>query len=124
MTTMQSVDTDFDFDEWVKLAKEDPDAFESKRRQAIQEILDKTSPEIKRRMEGIQWQIDQIRSTSSNPMSSCLKISQMMWDNVLGENGLVEHMHRLNSPELVNTIKPKELATVTDIRTNGNNTKS
>ncbi|HIF51831.1 MAG TPA: DUF3135 domain-containing protein [Thiotrichaceae bacterium] len=124
MTTMQSVDTDFDFDEWVKLAKEDPDAFESKRKQAIQEILDDTSPEIKRRMEGIQWQIDQICSTSSNPMSSCLKISQMMWGNVLGENGLVEHMHRLNSPELVNTIKPKELATVTNIRTNGNNTKS
>lgn len=68
-------------------------------------------------MEGLQWQIDQIRSAAPNPMSSCLKISQMMWDNVLGENGLVEHMRRLSNPEqLVNSVKPKELADVIHIR--------
>lgn len=39
MTTMQSVNTEFDFDEWVRLAKEDPDAFESMRKRMIQEVL-------------------------------------------------------------------------------------
>ena len=66
---------DFDFDELARLAKENPDAFEDKRKQLIQEVIDKSSPEIRRRMQGLQWQIDQIRSTADNPMASCLKIS-------------------------------------------------
>lgn len=113
---MQSVNTEFDFDEWVRLAKDDPDAYENKRTEMIQEVIDSTSPEVKRRMQGLQWQIDQIRSTSTNPMSSCLKISQMMWDKVIGEDGLVDHMRQLSDPDQI--LKPKKLATVIDIRAN------
>lgn len=116
---MQSVNTEFDFDEWVRLAKDDPDAYENKRAEMIQEVIDSASPEVKRRMQGLQWQIDQIRSTSTNPMSSCLKISQMMWDKVIGEDGLVDHMHQLSDPDQIPKLnKPKELATVIDIRAN------
>ena len=110
---MQSVDTEFDFDEWAKMAKEDPDAFEEMRKRMIQDVIDSTSPEVKRRMQGLQWQIDKIRSTSSNPMASCLKISQMMWDNVLGEDGLLENMRMLSSPEEISKLKqPKQSATI------------
>jgi uncharacterized protein DUF3135 len=119
---MNSVNKDFDFDEWVKLAKEDPDAYEEMRKKMIQEVIDNTTPEIKRRMEGLQWQIDQVRSTSANPMSSCLKISKMMWDNVLGDDGLVDHMRRLSDPDqLPRSYKTKESATVINIRTDANN---
>lgn len=107
--------TEFDFDEWVRLAREDPDAYEDLRKQLIQEVIDNTSPEIKRRLQGLQWQIDQIRSTSANPMASCLRISQMMWDSVLGDHGLIEHMQQLSNPQTRNTSKPRELATVTRI---------
>lgn len=114
---MTSVNTEFDFDEWVRLAKENPDAYEDMRQKMIQEVIDSTSPEIKRRMEGLQWKIDQIRSTSTNPMASCLKISQMMWDNVLGEDGLLDHMRQLSDPEQIPKLKkPKESATVIDFR--------
>ena len=110
---MQNVDTDFDFDDWAKLAKEDPDAFENRRNQMIQDVIESTSPEVKRRMQGLQWQIDKIRSTSSNPMASCLKISQMMWDNVLGEDGLLENMRALNNPEQISKLRqPKESAEI------------
>lgn len=113
---MQSLDNDFNFDEWAKMAKEDPDAFEDMRKKMIQEVIDNTSPEIKRRMQGLQWQIDKIRSTSSNPMASCLKISQMMWDNVLGEDGLLENMRMLNNPqEIAKISKPKESATIINL---------
>jgi len=119
---MQNVNTEFDFDKWVKLAKENPDAYEEMRKKLIQEVIDRTSPEVRRRMEGLQWQIDQIRSTSTNPMSSCLKISQMMWDKVIGEEGLVEHMRRLSDPtQIPKANKPKELATVIDIRPSTDN---
>ena len=116
---MQRVNTEFDFDEWAKLAKEDPDAYERMREKMIQEVIDSTSPEIKRRMQGLQWKIDQIRSTSANPMSSCLKISQMMWDNVLGEDGLLDHMRQLSDPEQIPKFnRPKESATIIDIKSN------
>jgi hypothetical protein len=114
---MTSVNTEFDFDELARLAKDDPEAFESRREKMIREVIDSTSPEIKRRMEGLQWQIDQIRSTSANPMSSCLKISQMMWDKAVGEDGLVDHMRQLSDPEKLPKLnKPRESATVINIR--------
>ncbi len=117
--TMHSVNTEFDFDEMVRLAKDDPDAYESKRERMIQEVIDNTSPEVRRRMEGLQWQIDQIRSTSANPMQSCLRISQMMWDSVLGDDGLLDHMRQLTDPEQIPKLnKIKESATVVNIRTN------
>jgi Protein of unknown function (DUF3135) len=117
--------TDFDFDNWAKLAKEDPDAFEIQREKMIQELIESTSPDFRKRMQGLQWQIDQIRSTSSNPMASCLKISQMMWDNVLGEDGLLEHMQQLSNPDDIPKIKKtRESATVINISDNDNKEKS
>ncbi len=113
---------DFDFDEWAKLARDNPEAYEDKRRKMLEEVIKSTSPEIKRRMQGLQWKIDQIRSTSANPMASCLKISQMMWDSVLGEEGLLENMERLNSPDgLKEKSRPKPSAEVIDIHTQDRN---
>ncbi|MCZ6802363.1 MAG: DUF3135 domain-containing protein [Proteobacteria bacterium] len=66
-----NTNTEFNFDEWARLAREDPDAYEDLRNRLIQELMDNTSPEIRPRMQGLQWQIDQIRSTSANPMASC-----------------------------------------------------
>jgi uncharacterized protein DUF3135 len=122
---MHSVNTDFNFDKMARLAKEDPDEYENMREKMIQEVIDNTSPEVRRRMEGLQWQIDQIRSTSANPMSSCLKISQMMWDNVLGDNGLLDHMRQLSDPEQIPRIdKTKESATIVNIKTSRNEEKN
>jgi uncharacterized protein DUF3135 len=115
---MRNVNTEFDFDEMVRLAKEDPDAYENKREKMIQEVIDNTSPEVKRRMEGLQWQIDQIRSTSANPMQSCLRISQMMWDSVLSDDGLLDHMRQLTDPEQLPKLnRAKESATIINIKT-------
>ncbi len=109
---------EFDFDEWAKLAKENPDAFENKRQQMIQDVIDTSSPKIRRRMQGLQWQIDQIRATSTNPMASCLKISQMMWDKTIGEDGLVDHLQQLTDAsynrDTSNQIK--QSATIIDLK--------
>jgi Protein of unknown function (DUF3135) len=119
---MTGINTEFDFDKWAKLAKENPDAYEEMRQKMIQEVIDSTSPEVKRRMEGLQWKIDQIRSTSTNPMSSCLKISQMMWDNVLGDDGLLDSMRQLSGSEQIKKLdKPKESATVINLRSDNKN---
>ncbi|MCZ6802364.1 MAG: hypothetical protein O7D86_00105 [Proteobacteria bacterium] len=36
----------------------------------------------------------------------------MMWDSVLGDHGLIDHLHQLSNPQLQNTSKPRALATV------------
>lgn len=116
---MQNINTEFDFDKWAKLAKDDPDAYEDMRKQMIQDVIEKASPQVKQRMEGLQWQIDQIRSTSANPMSSCLKISQMMWEKVTAEDGLLVRMRQLNEPtQLPDLNTPKESATVINLNRN------
>ncbi len=92
---MQEQTTSFNFDEWMKLAKDDPEAFEKKRLNAIENVIFSSSDKSKKRLEGLQWQIDQMRKTSQNPMAACLDISKMMWENVQGEDGLVETLNQL-----------------------------
>ena len=108
-------DSQFDFDMWARMARDDPDAFEDLRKRMIEEVIESASPEIRRRMQGLQWKIDQLRSTSSNPMACCLKISQMMWDSVLGDDGLLENMQQLNNPDAFDMKKPRESAKIIEI---------
>ena len=94
-----ALDSDFDFDAWVKLARENPEVFEEKRQQAIQQILDKTPDNIRHRMQGLQWQIDQHRQTAATPIACCIKISGMMWENLLGDDGLVRNIEQLTQAD-------------------------
>ncbi len=90
---MKEQNSSFNFDEWMQLAKEDPAAFEEKRQQEIQSVISKGTSQ--KRLEGLQWQIDQMRNSSTNPMAACLNISKHMWENVQGEDGLVESLNQL-----------------------------
>ena len=85
----QGFDFNFDFDEWAHIAKKDPEQFERMRQELIDGAINQVPDHLKQRMEGLQWQIDQIRNQSKSPIESCLKISQKMLDNVYGENGLL-----------------------------------
>ncbi len=86
----------FDFEYWRELAATDAAAFETARRQAIADLIDSAPEERqRRRMRGLQWRIDCIRDASPNAMDACLKISSMMWDSVLGDDGLLERLRAL-----------------------------
>lgn len=71
-----------DFDFWKQLAKEDPDAFEALRREKIEQLINQAPAHHRRRLQGLQWQIDQTRRLAGGPMASCLAISNMMWDSL------------------------------------------
>jgi len=88
----------FDFKEWSQLACEDPDAFENRRDQVLQKAIDDMPADRQQRMRCLQWRIDQERMQSKNPMAACIKISKMMWDNVLGEKGLLETIKQIDRP--------------------------
>lgn len=89
------------FDTMVEMAKNDPVAFEEMRRELSQEIIDGVSnTALKRRLAGLQFQIDMECRKASNPMASCIRISQMMTDSLME---LQESLNGLSysAPEVV-----------------------
>ena len=94
-------DDDFPFDEWASLARHDPREFETARQKVLQSLIESAPLTQRRRLEGLQWQIDRERERADNPMASCIKISSMMWDKVLGEGGLVDNLEQLSGAKPV-----------------------
>jgi hypothetical protein len=79
-------DRAFSFDEWKKLAEENPEAFEFTRQFMIDSLI-KQAKEADR-LKRLQWRIDMERRRSKNPMSACVRISSMMLDSFYADTGL------------------------------------
>lgn len=73
---------ELNFDELVSLALNDPDAFEEERCRYIESFLDSVPQEKRKRLLGLQWQIDQVRKLARTPMASCIAISNMMKESL------------------------------------------
>jgi len=102
--------SDFDFDLWSQMARQDPEKFEIMRQQLINDLIEQAPSHFKQRMIGLQWQVDQVRKQANNPMAACLQISQKMWNNVLGDKGL---LNALQEPKtLLNTLKKEHTAKI------------
>lgn len=101
MTASQS--SDFDFDKWVEMAKQDPSSFESMRLAAIDDVINSASEEQQQRLRSLQWRIDQERRQAKTPLGACINLSTMMWERVMGEGGLVDHLQSLQQGMLPST---------------------
>jgi len=88
--------SNIDFDRWSKIARTDPETFEAMRTEIINDCIDNAPLDRQQRLRGLQWQIDCLRAQSSNPLSACIKISQMMWDTL---QQLGDVSRNLASPE-------------------------
>ena len=101
-----------DFDEWVNLAKNDPEEFEAKRLRKIETFFNSVPAERQQRLKGLQWQVDQARKLAHSPMASCIAISTMMLDSV---SRLSEHQYELVNITLKQGLqknKPKPVSAV------------
>jgi hypothetical protein len=85
-----STPTPTDFDDWSRLASTDPAAFEHQRSQVIERAIRRAPAQRRRRLQQLQWQLDQIRATSRTPMAACLRMQRMLWQCIEGENGLLD----------------------------------
>jgi hypothetical protein len=92
---MQKKDGEFSFDYWAKLAADDPAGFENARQQIIDSLIDSAPEHHRQRLRGLQWQVDRTRERSSSALGSCAKISNLMWEKLLGDGGLVQQLERL-----------------------------
>ncbi|WP_428608869.1 DUF3135 domain-containing protein [Sedimenticola sp.] len=93
---MEQTDDRLDFDKWLKLASTDLSAFEALRRAKINEVIEQAPKEQHDRLRRLQWRIDQERRRCENPMGACIRLSRMMWEQMMGEGGLVERLHSLS----------------------------
>ena len=95
-----------DFDKWLNLAMNDPEGFESARTAAIQGFLESIPSHSRQRLTGLQWRIDMIRQRSKTPMAACQAIYSMMWDQLAGDDGMIESLKSFASGSLI-TPEPK-----------------
>lgn len=85
-----SVFKDLPFEQWSELASNDPEGFEALRGEVIDAFLARVPAPQRQRLRGLQWRIDMVRDQSGTPMAACLKIYNMMWDAVVGDNGMLD----------------------------------
>lgn len=88
-----------EFDQWAELARSDAQAFETKRSETIEKMIQRMPEHKQQRMRCLQWKIDQVRRRSGTPMAACIKISEMMWDSLLGSGGLRDALKRLGEDQ-------------------------
>jgi hypothetical protein len=68
----------FDFDQWARLARRDPAAFEARRMAMIERIIESADDDQRRRLRGLQFRIDMERRRARNPMDACMRLNRMM----------------------------------------------
>lgn len=88
------------FDHLRKLAERDPVEFEDLRQKAIDNYIATLPDERQILMRRLQWRIDQERRNRS-PLSACIRISGLMWENMLGPKGMLGYLHNLTSDNVV-----------------------
>lgn len=87
------------FDEWASLASNDPEGFEVRRQDCIDQFIERYPLARQKRLRGMQFRIDMERKRAKTPLGACIKISSMMWDAVTGDKGLVSTVKLLINHE-------------------------
>ena len=102
----------FDFDAWAELARSDPQAFEIKRKDAIEDVINSAPRRTHQQLRQLQWKLDRIRDTSATPLAACIRMQELLWESVLGEDGLLDRLQGLSM-----TLKqPRSNATIVEFR--------
>lgn len=109
----QQVKNGFDFEEWSNLASNDPDAFEQRRQDFLEEYIKRYPHERQRRLKGLQFRIDMERRRARTPLAACIKLSSMMWDSITGDDGFVSTVKLLIDDAEPVTRKPQNKTSAT-----------
>lgn len=103
---------EFDFDRWSELARTDPEAFEIKRIKIIGATIAAAPQRNRQQLRQLQWKLDCIRDGSPNPLAACVRMQELLWESVLGDDGLVARLNQLPHKEK----RPPVSAEILDFR--------
>ena len=68
------------FDSLARLAQQQPEAFENRRRQLIEQMIAAQPPERQENLRRLQWRIDQENRSTDTSLARCIRVSEMMWE--------------------------------------------
>jgi predicted transcriptional regulator len=74
------------FEEMMLMAKENPEQLEELRLSMCEEVIKSAPIENQKKLKGLQFKINATILSSSNALSSCVKISKMMNESFLDLN--------------------------------------
>jgi hypothetical protein len=83
-----------------EMAQQDPDALERLRQQHVKAAIEAAPEDYRKRLEGLQFQIDGQRRLAKSPMASCLTISKMMHDHLHQLKAVIEGQDSSEQVEL------------------------
>lgn len=66
------------FDVLRELAEQHPDQLEQLRRELTEELISSAPPHARRRLRGLQFEIEARRRLAPNPVAACIAVSGMM----------------------------------------------
>jgi hypothetical protein len=69
-----------------KLARDDPQAFESFRRELLDTFIENAPERLKPRLSGLQFRVDHERRLSRSALGSTVRIYELMWKSFLRLN--------------------------------------
>ncbi|MGB5261718.1 MAG: DUF3135 domain-containing protein [Gammaproteobacteria bacterium] len=99
----------FDFDKWAKLAHTDPLAFELERKNILEAVISEAPARNQAQLRRIQWKLDRIRDITPTPLAACVRMQEMMWESVLGSDGLLARLRQLPTTEVTPPAKAEIL---------------
>lgn len=70
------------FDELVKVAAENPEKLDEIRKLATESLIESAPARCRRRLRGIQFQVDMELRRSQSPLDGCIRISNLMNDSL------------------------------------------
>jgi len=70
---------EFDFETWAKLARDDPEEFERRRRALVRRTIEAAPADLRPQLERLQFRIDAVRSRSTHPLGACVRLNALMW---------------------------------------------
>lgn len=77
------ISSEFDFDEWARLAREDATSFEHRRQALIERTLEAAPVNIQQRLRGLQFRIDMERERAGTALGAAVRLNSMMWASVM-----------------------------------------
>ena len=80
--SQEKIESNSNFDEWLDLSKRDPETFESRRLESIEDFINSVPEDKQHRLRCLQWKIDRVREKMPTPLAACVAISDMMWDSL------------------------------------------
>lgn len=81
------------FDTLMKMAKEDPLALESLRKDLCEQVISRARESSQPRLRGLLWRIDSERRRTRPPLAICLTLHSLMIDSLFELEAAFKHPH-------------------------------